>query len=148
MLVLLIIFMVTATLMKVTDESPVVEGMNLPQTSSTNQVNPDDVAHLILRIDENLVVMFGAGNEVITDCSGALAAPSAEAFRPCLDELQQKLGENRMLQEEKKIFILADMNIPYGFVVGALARIRLAGVDEVGMVTNRELMPASPTNPN
>ena len=38
------------------------------------------------------------------------------------------------------LYLLADTTIPYGFVVGAMNRIRQAGVTNVGMVTNPELL--------
>ena len=36
--------------------------------------------------------------------------------------------------------LLADTEIPYGFVVGTMARIKKAGVNKLGMVTNPEYM--------
>ena len=86
------------------------------------------------------------GETLITDCSASLAiAPGAarlEMWRPCFDEVQQKLGNNPRLQQQESLYLLADTAIPYGFVVGVMNRIRMAGVTNVGMVTNAEFLSA------
>ena len=140
MLVLLIIFMVTAALIKVQDESERLVDMNLPVTrENPNVVDVENTENLILRIDATLHVFVG--EELISDCSAALQNPAPERYEPCFAEIQTKLGQNARLQEEHEIYVLGDTTIPYGFVVGVLARIRLAGVDRVGMVTNPEYLP-------
>ena len=93
---------------------------------------------LILRIDANLRVTLG--DELITDCSASLEQTAQDRFETCFDEVQTKLGLNVRLQNEGELYILADTTIPYGFVVGTLHRIRIAGVNKVGMVTNPEYL--------
>ena len=93
---------------------------------------------LILRIDAQLVVRLG--DEVITDCSASLESEAVDRFERCFDEIQALLGQNYRLQQEESLYLLADTTIPYGFVVGAMNRIRLAGVTNVGMVTNPEYL--------
>ncbi|MCA9561834.1 MAG: biopolymer transporter ExbD [Myxococcales bacterium] len=144
MLVLLIIFMITATLMKVEDDSQRLVEMTLPVTRDNQVVAPTDTDKIILNIDANLRVYIG--EELITDCSGAMQSTVVTRFEPCFEEIQAKLGQNARLQEQNEIFILADTNIPYGFVVGTLARIREAGVDRVGMVTNPEYILNQPSD--
>lgn len=138
MLVLLIIFMV-ATPMIVEDRLLREVSMDLPVTrENPTTVDINDTTKLILRIDANLRVYVG--EELITDCSTALDRPSPDRFEPCFVEIQQKLGQNMRLQEEGSLFLLADTSIPYGFVVGSMNRIRLAGVSNVGMITNPEYL--------
>lgn len=136
MLVLLIIFMVAAPMISQDDEQREVD-VNLPVTrNNPTTVDLDRTEKLILRIDEKLVVSLG--DETITDCQAALESTDVERFERCFQEIEDKLGKNFRLQEEGTLYLLADTTIPYGFVVGAMNRIRLAGVHNVGMVTNPE----------
>ncbi|TVQ95529.1 MAG: protein TolR [Deltaproteobacteria bacterium] len=138
MMVLLIIFMVATPM--IVEEAMLREiAMDLPVTrENPTVVDITDTSQLILRIDANLRVYVG--EELITDCSTALDRPGAERFEPCFDEIQEKLGQNPRLQDEGALYLLADTGIPYGFVVGSMNRIRLAGVHSVGMVTNPEYL--------
>lgn len=143
MLVLLIIFMV-ATPMIVKDEQERMLDMNLPVTDPSAQtVDIANADKLILRIDANLRVFVG--EEMLVDCNQAIGTPDQAAFlaaaTPCFETIQQLLGTNPRLQNDESLYLLADTNIPYGFVVGVMNRIRLAGVTNVGMVTNPELLP-------
>jgi biopolymer transport protein TolR len=135
MLVLLVIFMITATLIRYDQRERKAE-MDVPVTRG-GTIPVVDILHpdkLVLVIDENLRVYIE--DSLITDCSAAVDQPSAQAFAPCFDEITQKLGQNPRLRREREIYVMADTDIPYGFVVGSLHRIRQAGVDKVGMVTN------------
>jgi len=136
MLVLLIIFMVATPMITRDDEQREVD-VNLPVTrNNPTTVDLEQTQKLILRIDEKLVVSLD--DEVITDCRAALDSTEVQRFEPCFQEIEDKLGKNFRLQEEGTLYLLADTTIPYGFVVGAMNRIRLAGVHNVGMVTNPE----------
>lgn len=136
MLVLLIIFMVATPMITRDDEQREVD-VNLPVTrNNPTTVDLERTQKLILRIDEKLVVSLG--DEVITDCRAALESTDTQRFEACFQEIEDKLGKNFRLQEEGSLYLLADTTIPYGFVVGAMNRIRLAGVHNVGMVTNPE----------
>ena len=146
MLVLLIIFMVSTPLI-VKDESERVVDLNLPVTADNpNQVDVANTDKLILAIGPNLRVTLG--EEVITDCSATIAIEDSNlwpaAWAPCFEEVQQKLGNNPRLAEQESLYLLADTTIPYGFAVGVLNRIRMAGVTNVGMVTNPELNAPAP----
>lgn len=138
MLVLLIIFMV-ATPMIVREDLLREVDMNLPVTrENPTVVDLENTEKLILRIDANLRVYVG--DALITDCSAALDTVEASAFEPCFLEIQERLAANPRLQAEQSLYLLADASISYGFVVGAMNRIRLAGVHQVGMVTNPEYL--------
>lgn len=138
MLVLLIIFMVCTPIITRDDQQRQVE-MNLPVTrDNPTVVDLNQTERLILKIDANLIVTLD--DEVITDCSAALTSTAADRFERCFQEIQERLGRNFRLQEDGNLYLLADTTIPYGFVVGAMNRIRLAGVSNVGMVTNPEYL--------
>ena len=74
MLVLLVIFMISTPLMAPQNQMKLVE-MNLPKTTNNPTPMPADAKKLILSISPRLEVLIG--EEKITDCSAALAAPSA-----------------------------------------------------------------------
>jgi biopolymer transport protein TolR len=109
MLVLLIIFMVTAPMM--------TQGVDvkLPHTS----------APAIASDDERLVVSVTQDRKIYINDNAVE-----------LEELGSKLGaitQNR--QENKGVFLRADESIPYGYVMEVMGNIREAGIDQIGMVT-------------
>jgi biopolymer transport protein TolR len=111
MLVLLIIFMVTAPMMQ--------QGVDvdLPETTTQN-----------LRIrDEPLVLTVKKGGEYFL---GRREIPEAE--------LSDKLGAILKGLDRKEIFLRADKGARYGAVIKALAAARLAGATKLGMVTEPE----------
>jgi len=140
MLVLLVIFMVAAPMLEKSDEKRKVE-MNLPVTrKNTNTVDPKETDQFILEVTESLKVRVG--DEVIVDCSDKKEGDDPKRFEPCFDEIEKKLGNNPKLAEQQTLYLLADANIPYGFVVGTMARIKRAGIAKLGMVTNPEYLPS------
>ena len=111
MLVLLIIFMVTAPMMQ--------QGVDvdLPETTTQN-----------LRIrDEPLVLTVKKGGEYFL---GRREIPEAE--------LGEKLAAILEGLDRKEIFLRADKSARYGAVVKALAAARQAGATKLGMVTEPE----------
>lgn len=108
MLVLLIIFMVTAPML--TQGEPV----DLPKAQSGSLEKPEDV--LILTIDSNQDIYLQKHSMSIKDLSEKLPA----------------IMENR---SDKRLFVRADQTVPYGFVVKVLATARAANVEDVGLVT-------------
>jgi biopolymer transport protein ExbD len=107
MLVLLIIFMVTAPMMQSgigiklpqaeTESSPAEEGLTLTITE-------DKYIHM-----ENAVI-----NQFL---------------------LEQKLREYFYGKEKKIVFIRGDENLPFGFVIRILDITKKAGIEQVGIVT-------------
>lgn len=139
MLVLLIIFMVTAPMIQEEDDEKRKVDMDIPVTrNNANRVDPENTDKVILEVDEKLVVRIG--EEVITDCGQALEQTEKERFEPCFAEVETKLAANPKLKEDGEIYLLADTDIPYGFVVGTMARIKAAGINKVGMITNPEYL--------
>ena len=109
MLVLLIIFMVTAPMM--------MQGVDvkLPETSAP--------ASPVKR------------NDWVVNVSGDRKIYINE-YPVEMDALGPKLAAiYRNQQGHQGIFLRADENIPYGFVVQVMATIREAGIDKIGMVT-------------
>jgi biopolymer transport protein TolR len=109
MLVLLIIFMVTAPLIQ--------QGVkvNLPDAKAT----PVEAA------DKKLVLSIDTGQRVfIGDAEVAL------------DELEKKLAANAKAQADKEIYLHADREVPYGVVVEVMAAAQKAGINNVGMITD------------
>lgn len=137
MLVLLVIFMVATPMMHESMQEHSEVELDLPMVQDDEmRVEIDEQEHIILSIDRDMTIFIGA--EPIVDCAPYADGQGANRFDPCFDELQELVADNRRLQEEGRLYLLADTEIPYGLVVGAMNRIRLAGVTQVGMVTNPE----------
>jgi biopolymer transport protein TolR len=111
MLVLLVIFMVTAPLM--------LQGMdvNLPETTTQPLRMPN--APLVLTVTKD--GQYSLARQVI--------AP---------DELQKKLEAVFEARGSKDLFLRADEAAPYGLVVQAMAAARRAGSTRLGIVTEEE----------
>ncbi len=111
MLVLLVIFMVTAPLM--------YQGMdvNLPETTTQALRLRDDP--LILSVKKDGTFFLGR-SEVAAD------------------ELRAKLEAVFDARGSKDVFLRADREAPYGIVVKAMAAVRLAGSTRLGIVTEAE----------
>jgi biopolymer transport protein TolR len=114
MLVLLIIFMVTAPLI----QSGVK--VDLPRASAQQMEHQEE--KLVLTITRDRRVFLGN-----TEIPGA--------------DLERKLSSNSRIQKEKELYLHADRSLPYGQVVEIMAVARRAGVESLGMITepDREL---------
>lgn len=108
MLVLLVIFMVTAPMMQ--------QGVqvNLPK-ADTKAMAPAEEAVV-----------------VSVDRSGKLFIDKEEI--PASD-LRKRLSEMFVTRAKKEVFLKADAGVPYGEVVRAMADIKGAGIERLGMVT-------------
>ena len=131
MLVLLVIFMITAPMIEKDKTSLRKVGVDLPRTDGV-PVDLEAEQKLILVIDREL--KFRIDDALLTDC-GEEHAKTGET-RKCMDELEKKLGQNAKLKADRELYLMADKRIPYGVVVDAMARIKKAGVDSLGMVTD------------
>lgn len=111
MLVLLIIFMVTAPLM--------TEGVDvdLPVTQSATTL-PTDKDFIILTIRKNGTVFV---NDYVVDDLGKLEA-----------QVRAVASE-----QKKQVFLQADKDVPYGIVVEVIGHIRAAGISKLGMVAEQ-----------
>ena len=109
MLVLLIIFMITAPLMQQGVE------VDLPQTQA-QLIEHKDKQPLELRIAKDKKIFIG------------------QTEIP-YEQLEEKLKHNERLQREKKMDLAADRTLPYGMVVDIMSIMRNAGIEAVGILT-------------
>ncbi len=108
MLVLLIIFMVTAPMM--------VQGLNVDLPEATAKPLDSEKEHLIITIDKNHLVY-------IND------------FKVSVEFLGEKLDKMLQGRSDREVYLKADKNIPYGIVVQVMAEIKKAGIEQLGMIT-------------
>lgn len=108
MLVLLIIFMVTAPMM--------TQGVNvdLPETTAKS-----------LRQEEKPIV-------ITVSKEGDISINKIPLIRALLI---QELQNNYAANKNQPIFLRADKNVPYGHVVTVMADIKAVGFDKIGMIT-------------
>lgn len=108
MLVLLIIFMVTAPLM--------IQGLkvNLPKTE----------AKALKTIEDPLILTISINREI-----------SIEKRKIAFSELDTKLKSIFKYRKNKDLLLRADKDLPYGFVVKVISKIKKAGINKLGMIT-------------
>jgi biopolymer transport protein TolR len=113
MLVLLIIFMVTAPLIQQGVE------VNLPDAPAKTVDTTEQKLVLSIRADKSLWL-----------------GTTEDAARVPLAALEERLRANARAQKDKELFLMADQTLPYGFVVDVMATVQRAGITNVGMITN------------
>jgi biopolymer transport protein TolR len=113
MLVLLIIFMVTAPLIQQGVE------VNLPETRAKTVDAEEQKLVLSIKSDKSLYL-----------------GSSDDAARIPYDALEDKLRANTRAMKDKELYLMADKALPYGFVVDVMATVQRAGITNVGMITN------------
>jgi biopolymer transport protein TolR len=113
MLVLLIIFMVTAPLIQQGVE------VDLPNT----------VAKPVKAEEQQLVLSIKADKSL-------WLGTSEDAARVKPDDLEAKLRTNVRVQRDRMLYLMADKRLPYGFVVDVMATVQRAGIENVGMITS------------
>lgn len=108
MLVLLIIFMVTAPMM--------VQGLDvaLPQTSAG--AIPTESDNLYITIDRNQQIFIGD-------------------YKVELNSFEEKLKRIVEGHSGQRVYLRADKNVQYGIVVEVVSHIKVAGVEKLGMIT-------------
>ena len=88
--------------------------VNLPKTEAKN----------IKTSDEPLMLTITKSREIFL-----------ESHSIPLENLEvkiQKIFENR---RNKEVLLRADKDVPYGFVISVIARVKKAGIEKLGMVT-------------
>jgi biopolymer transport protein TolR len=108
MLVLLIIFMVTAPML--------TQGVdvNLPKASA--KAMRSDEERLVITVDANSRIFIGTVPVAFNRLEGAL--------RQIVSKRADRL-----------VYFRADRSVPYGFVVKVIAEVRNSGIEKLGMVT-------------
>ncbi len=108
MLVLLIIFMVTAPMM--------IHGANVSLPEATLDPISSEKDHLLITLDTQQRIF-------IND------------FEVKLDFLGEKLSKILENRTDREVYLRADKAIPYGMVIQVMSEIKGAGVEKLGMVT-------------
>lgn len=107
-LVLLIIFMVTAPMLQMGID------VNLPRVKSKSI----DVT------EEKLVLTINDAREIYIN-----------KYKTSMTDLSAKLENIFANRIDREVFMRADKTVPYGYVVEVMSEIRKAGVDKLGMIT-------------
>jgi biopolymer transport protein TolR len=108
MLVLLIIFMITAPMMQ--------HGMNIDIPKVTSKPLPSEQEPQILNITKDRNIILNEKRVEMKDLKRAV----------------EFLFVNK---PKKEIFLKADKDVPYGFVVTCMGLIRQAGIEKINIVT-------------
>ena len=108
MLVLLVIFMVTAPMMS--------SGMKVDVPQTTHERMDIDSRSLVVSVDASRRIMI---NDYQLDAS----------------EIADRLPKILESMKAEEVYLKADRTLPYGFVMSVMASIREAGVEKIGMVT-------------
>ncbi|WP_457571643.1 protein TolR [Desulfovulcanus sp.] len=111
MLVLLIIFMVTAPMLTQGVE------VDLPQTKTVRTL-PEDSDHLVVTLKKDGTIYL-------------------DEYKVKLDEVEKHL--KKIVQDKNKlIYLQADKDVAYGLVVKLMSRIKAAGIKRLGVVAEEE----------
>ncbi|MCD6485955.1 MAG: biopolymer transporter ExbD [Syntrophobacterales bacterium] len=108
MLVLLIVFMVTAPMLQMGID------VNLPRVKAKTV----DVG------EEKLILTINNKEEIFIN-----------KYKTSITGLKTKLESIFSSRIDREIFMRADEKVPYGFVVRVMSEVRKAGVDKLGMIT-------------
>jgi biopolymer transport protein TolR len=109
MLVLLVIFMVTAPILQ--------QGVQLELPRETIAPIEGEGEQLVVSIVSSGDVFIGKGNQVKLELVG------------------KRLQSILSTRKDKSVFIKADRRVPYGRVMAVMARIRRSGIYKVGLIT-------------
>ena len=113
MLVLLIIFMVTAPLIQQGVE------VNLPEVRA--QPVKAEEQKLVLSVKADRTLWLGTDEQ---------------PARLTMVELEEKLRVNARVAKDRELYLMADRSLPYGYVVEVMATVQRAGVTNLGMITD------------
>ena len=108
MLVLLIIFMVSAPMM--------TQGVDVALPEAVSKALPSDAEQLMVTVDAQNTIF-------IND------------YAVSLDSLQDKLKKILDGSQDRQVYFRADKDIAYGMAVRVMSEIKGAGVEKLGMVT-------------
>jgi biopolymer transport protein TolR len=111
MLVLLIIFMVTAPMLTQGVE------VDLPQTTSVETL-PEDSDVMIITIHKDGKIML-------------------DTYQVDEADLEHQL-KTHVLEKKKLLYLEADKQVPYGTVVNVMTQIKAAGIERLGVVAELE----------
>ncbi|HEY7725511.1 MAG TPA: biopolymer transporter ExbD [Anaeromyxobacteraceae bacterium] len=113
MLVLLIVFMVTAPLIQ--------QGVEVKLPEARAQPVRAEEEKLVLSVKADRSLWLGGGDQAVS---------------LSLQELEERLRVNARLRQDRELYLMADRGLPYGYVVEVMAAVQRAGVRNLGMITN------------
>lgn len=111
MLVLLVIFMVTAPMMQ--------QGIKLDLPKARAQNLPNSENKVLISIDAAKRIYLGKTEIPI-------------------ERLEEVIKNNERIKNEKEVYLYADKTLPYGFVIKIMGLLKDAGAENVGLVTYPE----------
>jgi len=111
MLVLLIIFMVTAPMMQ--------EGLdvNLPKVKASGLTTGEEP--LVITVNKEGILFINKNKILFSDLRDKL----------------ERIYIKKVKESDRIVLLKADKDVPYGKVVNVMAEIRKAGIQRVGMIT-------------
>lgn len=109
MLVLLVIFMVTAPMLTTGVD------INLPKTSKTNNIS-DKKDPIIISVDKNKNIYVG---DIRTD----------------INTLKHKLSAIIEINNETNVYLKAEKSLPYQFIMDVIGVVNNAGFNQISLVT-------------
>ena len=125
MLVLLVIFMVTAAML---NQGVKVE---MPQVSSEVLPQDNDAVILTVSIKADKSYYWTTGTEVDVDTADATAVELDDMVRAAT----AVLAANREQGRQVPVYVRADKSVDYGSVMQAMGGLQQAGVSDVGLIT-------------
>ena len=111
MLVLLVIFMVTAPMLQQGVE------VNLPKASTAPLKGTQE--QVVLSIDKDGQVFLGSGNQLPMENLGAKVAAVLSARQ----------------EEDRKVYLKADTTLSYGRIMEVMGKLHEAGITQIGLVS-------------
>ncbi len=112
MLVLLIIFMVTAPMMQ--------SGINVKLPSAETKANPSS-GGMVLTVTKDRYVYLGAAKTPVH-----------------VSLLESRLKNHFVGRKKKAVFLRADKDVSYGFVIEVMDVIKKTGIETVGMIVDKK----------
>ena len=122
MLVLLVIFMVTAPMLQ--------EGVDVNLPKTTTAALPGSGEQVVVSVDKTGQVYLGAGNKIEMDklperVKAVMAARAAD-------------GDSTAGGNAQKVYIKADTDVAYGAVMEVMGKLYTAGITNLGLVSQPE----------
>jgi biopolymer transport protein TolR len=113
MLVLLIIFMVTAPLL--------LQGVQVDLPQANSAPSPNQEEPLVISVDAQNNYYINVGD-------------NDKAVKP-LSTITEQVSKVLRVKPQTPILVWGDTNVPYGTVVSLMSRLQNAGAESVGLVT-------------
>jgi biopolymer transport protein TolR len=113
MLVLLIIFMVTAPLL--------LQGVQVDLPQANSAPSPNQEEPLVISVDAKNNYYINVGND-------------EKSIKP-LSVIADQVTKVLRVKPQTPVLVWGDTNVPYGTVVALMSRLQSAGAESVGLVT-------------